>query len=600
MAAGLDFSQYKELVLVLGTAAVVVPAFVRFGINPVFGFLSAGMVLGPDGLGRLAGEFGFLASVTVSDRTQITYLAEAGVMFLLFMIGLELTFERLWTMRRLVFGMGGLQVLLTGLLFSFLLQFFGMGNEAALITGFAFSLSSTALVVQLLADQKRLGTSTGRMSFSILLMQDLAVVPLLVFVSVLGEGSDAGLLQSLGLAALKAALAVSAIFFLGRFVLRPLLRAVAHTKSGDLFMAASLLVVIGTGLITATSGLSLALGAFIAGLILAETEFRREIEATIEPFKGLLIGVFFFSVGMSLNVATVAGNPGLIFGALATLLLLKLVVGYLIVRLFKVPHPTALQTALLMAPAGEFAFVLLTLANGNLLDDAAAATGIAIAGLSMLATPLLDIAGRRLAAGRKPDSPPDAALPLLPDFEKPPHAIVVGYGRVGKLVGEMLGQHALRFVAIDTNADLVRRARKSGKNVYFANAADAAILERCGLGTAKVLIVTMDERDAVLQVARAARSARPELTIVARARDSEHAKQLYAAGVSEAVPEAVEASLHISEAALIGAGVPLGLVIAAIHEQRDQFRAQYQRIEPDRREPVARLRARRTALKKTR
>jgi monovalent cation:H+ antiporter-2, CPA2 family len=267
MAAGIDLSSYKELVLVLGTAAIIVPAVVRFGLNPIFGFLLTGTILGPDGLGQLVTSIPQLAWVTVSDRTQITHLAEAGVVFLLFMIGLELSFERLWTMRRLVFGLGALQVLLTGVVLTSALRFSGVNADAAVVLGFAFSLSSTALVVQLLADQKRLGSSTGRTTFAILLFQDLAVVPLLVLVGVLGQAAGASLLEGLGLAALKAIAAIGAILLLGRYVLRPLFRAVAHTRSGDLFMAASLLVVIGTGLMTAASGLSMALGAFVAGLI---------------------------------------------------------------------------------------------------------------------------------------------------------------------------------------------------------------------------------------------------------------------------------------------------------------------------------------------
>jgi CPA2 family monovalent cation:H+ antiporter-2 len=599
LATGLELSNYKELLLVLGTAAVVVPAVFRAGINPVFGFLAAGALLGPDGLGRLSEHLPVLGYITVSDRTQITYLAEAGVVFLLFMIGLELSFERLWTMRRLVFGLGAMQVLVSGAILTALVNLAGVDGEAALVIGLAFSLSSTALVVQLLADQKRLGTATGRASFAILLFQDLAVVPLLVLVGVLGGGSGGGLFENLALAAFKAAVAIGAIILLGRFVLRPLFRAVARTKSGDLFMAASLLVVIGTGMITAASGLSMALGAFIAGLILAETEFRREIEATIEPFKGLLIGVFFFSVGMSLDIAAIAADPAFIATALVVLLAVKFAIALVALRMFRIANGPAVETAMLMAPAGEFAFVILSLASGTLISSETVATGIAIAALSMLLTPVLDMAGVRL---RRRISPPatrnEIAEQQLPEMDEAPDAIVAGYGRVGELVATMLEQHGLRYIALETNPDLVARARRRKRPVFYANASDAGMLERCGLAGAKVLVVTMDDRVSVSSVVRTARALRADLTIVARARDPDHASQLYAAGVSEAVPEAIEASLHISEAALIGAGVPLGLVIASIHEQRDQYRASYLRIEPDKRDSVGRLRARRTALKK--
>jgi monovalent cation:H+ antiporter-2, CPA2 family len=600
MAAGLDLSAYKELVLVLGTAAVIVPAVVRFGLNPIFGFLVAGAILGPDGLGRLAGDVPLLSYLTVSDRTQIAHLAEAGVVFLLFMIGLELSFERLWTMRRLVFGLGALQVALSGVALTLIMKLFGMSHAAALILGFAFSLSSTALVVQLLADKKRLGTSTGRTAFSILLFQDLAVVPLLVLVGVLGQAGENGMWVSLGIAGLKAVAAISGIVLLGRFMLRPLFRAVARTRSNDLFMAASLLVVIGTGLVTAASGLSMALGAFIAGLVLAETEFRREIEATIEPFKGLLIGVFFFSVGMSLDAATVLAHPMGIAGALALLLAVNFTIMFCVTKLFRATTGTALEAAFLLAGAGEFAFVILALAGaGKLIPDATVAAGIAVASLSMLLTPTLGALGQRLKTRLQPPAPVRADAPAPPDvFGETPAVVVAGYGRVGELVANMLEEHKLRYVALDANPDLVARGRKAGRPIYFGDASDVSLLQRCGLNGAKVLVITMDSRTAVGKVARTARAVNPELTIVARAKDPAHAALLYQAGVSEAVPEAIEASLHISEAALIGAGIPLGLVIASIHEQRDQYRATFQKIERSERDPVARLRARRTALKR--
>ncbi len=600
MASELDLSGYKEIVLVLGTAAIAVPALARYRISPVFTFLAAGAIFGPDGLGRFTWELPLLANLTVSDRTQITYLAEAGVVFLMFMIGLELTFERLWTMRRLVFGMGALQVGLTGLVLTGLLVAIGMGNDAALVTGFAFALSSTAIVVQLLADQKRLGSATGRASFSILLFQDLAVVPLLVLVGVLAGSENGNLLASLGTAAIKAVIAIGGILLLGRYLLRPLFRAVARAGGSDLFMAASILVVIGTGLITAINGLSMALGAFIAGLVLAETEFRREVEATIEPFKGLLIGVFFFSVGMSLDIEAVLSEPLTIAGLLLALLAIKFAIAFPVARLFRVSPVPAFQTALLMAGAGEFAFVILTVAAGTLVDAQTLTTGIAVAAISMFLTPVFDWAGRRWTAARPAAAPQPAPRPADQPGEESPDAIIAGYGRVGELVADMLQDHKVGFLALDTNPDLVAKGRKVGRSVHVANAADVRVLRHCGLETAKVLIITMDNRDAVAKVAAAARKMRPDLTIVARARDPEHARQLYAAGVSEAVPEAIEASLHISEAALIGAGVPLGKAIAAIHEQRDQYRARFQRIESGKRDSVSRLRARRTALKKNR
>jgi monovalent cation:H+ antiporter-2, CPA2 family len=602
MAGALDLSAYRELMLVLGTAAVVVPAVVRFGINPIFGFLVAGAFLGPDGIGQLKGLVPYLDYITVADRAQINHLAEAGIVFLLFMIGLELSFERLWTMRRIVFGLGFLQVAVTGSVLMVAARLFGLSPAASIILGFAFALSSTALVVQLLSDQKRLGTSTGRTAFSILLFQDIAVVPLLVLVSVMGKGDSVSLASDLGLAALKAVIAIGAIVLLGRYVLRPLFRSVARTRSGDLFMAASLLVVIGTGLVTAASGLSMALGAFIAGLILAETEYRREIEATIEPFKGLLIGVFFFSVGMSLDFAEVLRDPIPVFGGLMLLLVIKTVLTYALARLAKINRGAAAETALLLAPGGEFAFVLLALASTQkLIPESVITLGIAITALGMALTPALGLLGRRIKLRLQPQAllpEPRTDAPVPDGVGDAPDAIVAGYGRVGELVCGMLLEHGVTFVALDNDPDLVARGRKRGHRTYFGDAANVDMLMRCGLDSARVLIITMDSRAAVENVAKVARTLKPELVIVARAKDPAHATALYAAGVTEAVPEAIEASLHISEAALIGAGVPLGLAIASIHEQRDRYRAEFQRIKRGERDPVARLRARRAAVRK--
>ncbi|MGL4240461.1 MAG: cation:proton antiporter [Beijerinckiaceae bacterium] len=602
MAGAAELTAYKELVLVLATAAVVVPAVVRLGLNPIFGFLVTGAILGPDGIGRLAQDIPWLAHIAVTDRTQIAHLAEAGVVFLLFMIGLELSFERLWTMRRLVFLLGAAQVMLTGALLTAGLRLLGIQDGVALILGFAFALSSTALVVQILADKKRLGSATGRTVFAILLFQDIAAVPLLVLVGVLAQPGSGGLWQVFGLVSLKAVIAVGAIMLVGRYLLRPLFRAAARTRSSELFMAASLLVVIGTGLVTAASGLSMALGAFIAGLILAETEFRREIEATIEPFKGLLIGVFFFSVGMSIDAQTIMTRPWFIIGAVALLITFKGGIVYALARLARTGRGVAAETALLGATAGEFTLVVVGLAAaGKLIAEPLAGLCVAIAAISMFLTPLLAAAGQRLKNRLQPAPQRAAAVEAMPPTARDEHpdVIVAGYGRVGDLVCRMLAEHKLSYLAVDSNPDLVAWGRKAGHPVFFGDASDIDMLTRCGLEGAKVLIVTMDNRKAVLDVATAARRLHGDgLAIVARARDADHAAQLYAAGVTEAVPEAIEASLHMSEAALISAGVPLGLAIAAIHEQRDQSRAAYQKIAPAERDPVARLRTRRSALRK--
>jgi CPA2 family monovalent cation:H+ antiporter-2 len=597
MAAAVDPGTYKEVLLVLGTAALVVPTFHRVKVSPIFGFMLMGAVLGPDGLARLAGAFPWLSHITISDREQFAHVAELGVVFLLFMIGLELSFQRLKTMRKLVFGMGAIKVGLSGLVIGFGLIAIGRSTIEAIIIGACLALSSTALVVQVLAEQKRLGTTTGRASFASLLFEDIAVVPLLVLVSVLGAASGASLWSSLGLASLKALVAVGAILLLGRYVLRPVFRSVAATKSPELFMAACLLVIFGTGLITAVGGLSMALGAFLAGLLLAETEYRRQVEVTIEPFKGLLLGVFFFAVGMALDLEKVFSDPLIILAGVLALLTVKALVTYPVMRAFDIPRPAALESAALLSPAGEFAFVVVTLAMGyGLVGADLAGYVLTITTLSLVILPIVGLLGKRMASTVQPPAAiPDEAK-AEPDAHAQPKVLIVGYGRVGRMVGNMLRDNQVSFIAIDADPVVVATGRRAGVPVYYGDASRAEFLSRCGIATARCMVVTMDNRVSVESVTANARAMRDDLVIVARARDRAHARQLYERGVTEAVPEAFEASLHLAEATLISAGIPLGLAIAAVHEQRDQFRAEFQTIDRgDARTEVARIRARRAA-----
>jgi monovalent cation:H+ antiporter-2, CPA2 family len=597
MAGAVDPSSYKEVLLVLGTAAVVVPAFHRLKVSPIFGFMLMGALLAPDGLAQLSDRFPWISYITVSEREQFEHVAELGVVFLLFMIGLELSFERLKTMRRLVFGMGAAKLVLANVAIGAGLMAFGRTPTEALVVGACLGLSSTALVVQVLAEQKRLGTITGRSSFAILLFEDIAVVPLLVFVSVLGAATGSSLMGSLSLAAIKALAAVAGIFLAGRYLVRPVFRRVAATRSPELFMAACLLVIFGTGLITAVSGLSMALGAFLAGLILAETEYRREIEVTIEPFKGLLLGVFFFAVGMSLDVGKIIAQPLAIIGAALALLAIKAAVTYPVMRTFRIARPAALEGAALLSPAGEFAFVVLGLAVSlKVVSADLGGFALTVASLSLALLPLVAVAGRRLAKRITPQAVlPEEAL-VQPDGHGNAKVIVVGFGRVGQLVASMLDENKVPYLAVDTDPASVANGRRAGKPVYYGDASRPEFLERCGIDKASAVVVTMDNRGAVEKVSTVARGLRSDLVIVARAKDRAHARLLYERGVTEAVPEAFEASLHLAEATLISAGVPLGLAIASVHERRDQFRAEFQTIDRgEARTNVARIRARRSA-----
>jgi CPA2 family monovalent cation:H+ antiporter-2 len=577
MEHGVSPGNYRDIVLFLATAGVIVPLFKRLRISPILGFLAAGVLLGPYGLGALAKSFPWLQHVTISNEAEIAELAEFGVVFLLFMIGLELSWARLRLMRRLVFGLGGAQTLLSWALISGIAHLAGMPLLGAVAVGAALALSSTAIIMPTLAEGKRLHSESGRATFSVLLFQDLAVAPILLGVTLL-SGQDAAL--GLGGVLLKLApaiLAPAAILLIGRLVLRPMMRSVARAKSEELFMAACLLVVIGAGLAAAAAGLSMALGAFIAGLLLAETEYRPEVEVVIEPFKGLFLGLFFLTVGIGLDLDLLFSRPLVVLGAAVGLVLFKAAVIVAVAPVFKVKLRRAVEIALVLGAGGEFAFVVLNAAMGSgILGHQIGEVLIVAATLSMFAIPALASVGARVSRGAKadaaPELPPGAA-------EGPPKVLVIGYGRVGRMVGDLLDRHQIAWVAVDRDPKLVEAGKPRGHTVYFGDAARGDFMARIGLGSAPAVVVTMDSPEAVEAVVALARQARPDLIIVARARDARQAGRLYELGATEAVPETVEASLQLSEALLVDLGVPMGLVIASVHEKRDEIRKSLNRPE---------------------
>ncbi|TXL82218.1 potassium transporter TrkA [Vineibacter terrae] len=566
----LDLEPYKDTLLFLGTAGLVVPLFHRLRISPVLGFLAAGIALGPSGLGRLAADIPWLAYVTIDDIDRIAHLAEFGVVFLLFMIGLELSWERLTTLRRLVFGLGSLQVAASATVIGAAAYVLGQTPAASAVLGTALALSSTAIVLPVLADRKRLNSPAGRASFAVLLLQDLAVAPMLFMVAMLGAHEGSGIGTGLLLAFVPAAVGLLVLVVLGRLVLRPLFHSVAATRSTELFMATCLLVVIGTGLVTAATGLTMALGAFIAGMLLAETEFRREIEVTIEPFKGLLLGLFFVSIGAGLDVPLLVDAAPVVLGLALALIVGKALIVMGLAHVVGLAPSVGREVAVLLGPCGEFAFVLLTTAMALRVVPANTGGLVMVAvSLTMVMIPVVAIVGER--AARR------AVKAELPAFEPVPvddqeRVLIVGYGRVGKLVGEMLSRHDVPYLAVDGDPRVVASERAAGRKIYFGDASRPEFLRRSGIDKARALVATMDDPAAVERVVAAAHAERAGLTIVARARDADHATRLYALGATDAVPETIEASLQLSEALLVEIGLPMGLVIASIHEKRDEIR----------------------------
>lgn len=571
MASTINVAAYSDALVVLGTAGIVVPIFSRLGFSPVLGYLAAGALLGPLGLGSLIQSFPALFWFTVSDAQDVAGIAELGVVFLLFLIGLELSLHRLMTMRRLVVGLGGLQVLITTVLLAALAVYFGKTPSEAIILGASLSLSSTAIVLELLSKQERLKTNVGRTSFAVLLAQDIAVIPLLIFIALLTAGPQGSVLASVGKAVMQAAIALAVIIIFGRFLLQPLFRLVASTRSRDLFIATALFVVIAAGVITNQAGLSMALGAFVAGLLLAETEYRRAVEATIDPFKGLLLGIFFFTVGMNIDVRELLREPLLLAGGVFGLIALKSLVIVGLAKLFRVSWPVAVEMGLLLGAGGEFAFVGIAMASQlRLIDSATATFVLTVTSVTMALIPLLSFVARYFASRlRSAAAPPElAARPSA----RQSHAIVVGYGRVGKVVCGLLNEHGIPYIAADFDASTVTRDRRDGHDVYYGDAADPKFLEICGLASAAGVIITIHAGELIDLVVEHVRAMRPDVLIVSRARDADHARHLYRLGATDAVPEAIEASLQLSEAALVGLGLPTGPVIASIHEKRDEIR----------------------------
>jgi CPA2 family monovalent cation:H+ antiporter-2 len=576
VASSINIDAYGDALVVLATAGVIVPMVRRWALSPVLGYLGAGALLGPFGLGSFIKSAPILYWFTIVDARNVTGIAELGVVFLLFLIGLQLSYQRLMTMRRLVFGLGGLQIVLTTALIGGLAALNGQERSAAIILGACLALSSTAIVLEVLSNQGRITTGPGRASFAVLLAQDLAVVPILLFIAILGAGSSGSILRNVAIALTQAAAAIAVIIVFGRLLLRPLFRLVAIAQSTELFIAAILFVIVGSGVAAAQAGIPMALGAFVAGLLLAETEYRKAVEAIVEPFKGLLLGIFFFTVGMSIQFSELIREPVSLFASVVGLIALKSLLLTVLGRLFQLSWPAAVETGLLLGPSGEFAFVGIGMATTfGLISNQVSSFMLAVTSLTMALIPPLSVAGRRLATVLAAPQTVEPELTVRP-MVAPKQAIVAGHGRVGKVVCALLKRHGVPHIAVDHDAKAVTEDRRSGHEVYYGDASNADFLKACGLMEATGIIITIHMTAMIDDIVEEVRKLRPDILIVSRARDAAHARHLYAVGATDVVPETIEASLQLSEAALVGLGVATGITIASIHEKRDEFRHELQ------------------------
>ncbi len=551
--------------VILGAAGIVIPVFARFRITPVIGFILVGLLVGPFGLGRMVYEQPWLAYVTITDPEGLEPFAEFGIVLLLFTIGLELSFNRLWSMRKLVFGLGALELAVSAGLLAAFLSMMGQYWSGAMALGLALALSSTALVLPITGTQ----TAVGRAALSMLLFEDIAIVPIIFMLGALAPYAQADGLEGLFDTVWQGLVVVIAMMAIGRLALPRLFAQAARTKSPELFLAASLLVVIGSSLATALVGLSPIVGALVAGLLIAETEYHSEVEGIMEPFKGLALGVFLITVGMGIDLFTIWNNLGAIALAVVAVLTLKAMVTGLLLRMLGARRGIAVETGILLASPSETTLIVLAAATSALLiQPGTAQFWQIVTAIGLTVTPLLAKLGSLLA--RRVEPVPDAGA-FSGEGEGPP-AIIVGCGRVGRLVAQMLVRHNQSYISIDSDSEQVARCRSEGYRAMFANAARLDVLDRLGVGRAPAVILTMDEPVLAPRLVRKLRTAYPDLPIIARARDSAHAAELYRAGASTAVPETLEASLQLSEAVLVDLGVPMGPVIASIHEKRDEFR----------------------------
>ena len=571
MEAHAAFPFLRETILFLALSGILIPLLARLRINPVLGFLAVGTLLGPYGLASFSGSAPWLEYVTFSRQEDVETLAELGVIFLMFMIGLEMSIDRLWSMRRQVFGLGSLQVGITALVIGLIAAAFDHGTEASVVLGLALAFSSTAIVMQLLIQRRELGTPLGQSAFSILLLQDLAVVPLLVLISILGANDGGSFGALLGAAAIKGLVTVGLIYLIGRRVVRPVFHQIAANRQPDTFMALTLLSTLGVAALTWAAGLSMALGALLAGLIIAETEFRHEVEVTIEPFKGLLMGLFFLSVGMGIDLRALIAEPLWTPLSVVGLIMIKGLVITILLRMFGMTWGRATEGGLLLGHGSEFAFIVIGLAlSFNVLPRDTGQFMLLVVGLSMLAAPLMARLGSAIGAHFERrqvqrESPEDGEF-----GEMRGHVIVAGYGRVGQMVGQLLAEQGVPHVAIESDAKLVAQHRKAGVPVIYGDASRPELLRRLRMDRSLAVVLTMDHVAAAVHAVKGIRQTMPHLRIIARARDEKHALALREAGASSVVPETLESSLKLAGSVLETLGVPSDAAARLLEQERDR------------------------------
>lgn len=531
-------STLAETAVMLAAAVILVPIARRLGLGAVLGYLAAGAAIGPQGLNLVAGV------------DNLLHFAEFGIVLLLFIIGLELRPSRLWTMRQAVFGFGLAQVAITGGALALIARLLGFSVAAATVVGLALALSSTAFALQTLAEKQQLPTRHGRLAFATLLFQDLAAIPLIALVPLLG-GEAGGTMGVTGVRGGVVTIALIAVVMVaGRYLLRYAFRLVARARVAEVFTAAALLTVIGTTLLMSLAGLSAALGAFVAGVLLADSEYSHALQADLEPFKGLLLGLFFLAVGMSLNLSLIAAEPMLIAALVAILVAVKIAVLYPLARMAELPKMAAWRLAAVLSQGGEFGFVILgTALAANVLPAALSERLTVVITLSMVTTPLL-FALVEAMARRRPADVGDREAP--PDEEH--QVIIAGFGRVGQIVARVLRAKRIPFTALDASPEQIDFVSRYGNKVYYGDASRPELLLAAHADMASVFVLAIDDVEASVRTAETVRRQFPHLKIIARARNRQHAYRLMELGISAIWRETLSSSIDMTRAVLEGLG----------------------------------------------
>jgi CPA2 family monovalent cation:H+ antiporter-2 len=553
-----SFTSLIPLLIIFAIAGIFVPLFQRLKLSPVLGYLICGVIVGPYGVALFVDQIPLLSKFIISDISTVSLIGEIGIIFLMFMIGLELSFRRLMEMRNLVLGLGSLQIIINAIAIALIVLLFDNSPIVSILVGISFSLSSTAIVMQLLDEQHQNNRPVGKISFSILLMQDLAVVPLLVIIGAMSlADSDTSLPLVLLKSMLIAVAVVGIIYVVGTKLLRPLLGILSISKSPEWLLSLAIFLAIGIATITHSAGLSAALGAFLAGLLIAETDFRHEIEVMINPVKSLLLGVFFLSVGMMMDLRAIENHPFWIPASVIGLFVIKTICTFLATLPFKIKRSKAIEASVRLAQAGEFAFLILGLAvAGGIIPKEDQQFFLLVASLSMFCTPfftkLAPTIIKLFPAGANAEY---QSVSPEKDLSDSPKVLIAGYGRVGRLLGATLEARMVPYVAIENNFDKVKKLREQGHRVVFADSRKIDIWRHLNLDSVKVIVIAIDNPESSEMILKALRTEWPLIPIIARTHDTEHMEHLYALGATSAIPEILEASMKIATEILETIGI---------------------------------------------